>query len=325
VNVLLITKTDAPVPINTFWNSLGQHCRLEKKEFGPAEMEHFEASLAALDFSRYDRVLLYQNIRRIGRRYPVLRTVPNLVLLEHDACQQFMRKSPWCGRYDKVFRDISTLRVLVSNRTSEKIFREAGIDCVYVPKAYDDRNVRFLGRPRDIDFGYIGRVKHRVYEDRRKLLAAVQKPLNLQMLRTEFGDVTGYNDTLNRIRFFVSADIGMKEFMFKNFEAMAAGCVVLAQRQPDYEQAALGFEDMKNIVLYDGADELIARAEQLRNDPDLAERIAAAGRALVTERHTMTRRGAELAEALRPAVQPAPRLSTGEKLRYLWTKPFWRK
>ena len=61
---------------------------------------------------------------------------------------------------------------------------------------------------------------------------------------------------LNRIRFFVSADIGMGEYMIKNFEAMACGCVLLAYDQGELENEALGFIDMHNIVLYRRLDEL---------------------------------------------------------------------
>jgi hypothetical protein len=59
-----------------------------------------------------------------------------------------------------------------------------------------------------------------------------------------------YCATLNRIRFFVSADVGMGEYMIKNFEAMACGCVLLAFDQGAAENQALGFKGMVNVVFY---------------------------------------------------------------------------
>ncbi len=318
MRVLVITKAKTPVPLHALWEALGGLCDLERVAFGEAEMERHGEALARLDFSRYDRVLLDQNIRRIGRQYRALRAVPNLVFLEHDACQQFVPRSPWHRRYEIAFRDVGNLRVLVSNRTCELAFRAAGLDCGYLPKCHDQQRIQCLDGPRDIEFGYIGRMNHGVYTGRRTLLQAVREPLGLQMLRTEFGDAAGYNQLLNRIRFFVSADIGFNEYMFKNFEAMAAGCVLIAKRQPAIEQDALGFKDMEHLALYDDARELLEKAEMLRRDPALAERMARAGRALVESRHSMARRATELIELLRPPIRPAPPISLREKLRLLW-------
>jgi len=112
-------------------------------------------------------------------------------------------------------------------------------------------------------------------------------------LRTEPGEE--YNLMLNRIRFFFSADIGFNEYMFKNFEAMCAGCVVFAKRQPEYEQQALGFIDMENIVLYDSLDEIESKYRILKNNPSLAEKISQSARQLVLEHHTFRHRAASLA------------------------------
>lgn len=324
MKVLVIDKVDTQIPQTTMWEELKRWCEVRVVKFGKAEMEHYAQALARLPLDQFDRVLLDQNIKRIGRQYPALRSIPNLVFLEQDSYQEFVPRAGWCGRYAPVFRDVGRIRLLVSNRKSEACFQGAGIDCVYLPKAYDERTISDLGRERDIEFGYIGRVKHPVYTERRQLLESVQGPLGLQLLRTEIGDFAGYNLMLNRIRFFVSADIGMNEYMFKNFEAMAVGCVVLARRQPANEQEALGFEDMKHLALYDDERELLAKAEQLRRDPALASRIAAAGQALVRERHQMGRRAEELYQALQPPIKEARPLSFGEKVRHLWSRPFWR-
>src|SRR5436305_14796763 len=105
MKVLVVTKTKTPIPLHTLWKALGKLCQLEKVEFGDAERQNYVEALSKLDFSRYDRVLLDQNIRRIGRHYRALRAVPNLIFLEHDACQHFVPDSPWHGRYELVVRD----------------------------------------------------------------------------------------------------------------------------------------------------------------------------------------------------------------------------
>ncbi len=324
MKVLVIAKGKTGIPQTTLWEALGRLCRLELVEFGAWEMGHYAEALRRLDFSRCDRVVLDQNIRRIGRQYPALRAVPNLVFLEQDACQHFIPESRWHGRYEAVFRDVGRLRVVVSNRTCEAVFRRGGLDCVCLAKAVDEKAIQNLHQPRDIVFGYVGRVNHAVYTRRRALLEQVRAPLGLEMLRTESWDTAAYNRLLNRIRFFVSADVGMNEYMFKNFEAMAAGCVLLAQRQPALEQEGLGFVDMEHLALYENGRELVEKAERLRRDPALADRIAARGQALVLERHTMSRRAAELYDLIQPPIRAGRALSFAERVRHLWSRPFWR-
>ncbi len=317
MKVLLIFKADTPIPLEPMWAALGRHCELVRVAFTDDDLDDYAAALGRLDFRGCDRVLLDQNLRRIGAQYPALRAVPNLVFLDHDACQHFLPDSRWHRKYDVVLRDIGRLRVLVPNRTCELAFRAAGVDSAYLPKCYNPEHISCLGQTRDIEFGHIGRLKNRIYAQRRRLLATVGRSVELQYLRTEDGDYPGYNRLLNRIRFFISADIGYNEYMFKNFEAMAAGCVLVAKRQPAIEQEALGFVDMENVVLYDGADELLTKVQLLRKDLPRADAIAESGRRLVESRHTMSQRGEELFELLQPEIHAAPPPSRWEKFRRL--------
>ena len=114
--------------------------------------------------------------------------------------------------------------------------------------------------------GFIGRLEHPVYAERRVFLESLRDSHGLQILRTAPG--SKYVKTLNRIRFFVTADIGLGEHMAKNFEAMAAGCIVCAYRQGEDEENALGLVDMQNIVLYSSKQELLDKLAALTNSPD---------------------------------------------------------
>jgi glycosyltransferase involved in cell wall biosynthesis len=135
----------------------------------------------------------------------------------------------------------------------------------------------------------------------------------LVVTRTKSGEE--YCDTLNRIRFFVSADVGMGEFMIKNFEAMACGCVLLAYDQGEAESRALGLQDMHNIVFYQTIAQLQEKLAQLRADPELARRIASNGRELVVAQLSFARIGERIVEALKPALRARAPLSLLEKVR----------
>lgn len=94
-------------------------------------------------------------------------------------------------------------------------------------------------------------------------------------MRTEPG--VAYCEALNRIRFFVSADIGLGEYMAKNFEAMACGCLLFAYRQGAGEEQALGLEDGVNVLLFDDQQTFLERLQQARSDAPWAAQIAARG------------------------------------------------
>ena len=107
----------------------------------------------------------------------------------------------------------------------------------------------------------------------------------------------------------------MGEYMIKNFEAMACGCILLAYRQGEGEEEALGFSDMNNIVLYSSIAELREKLAQLRANPERAEQIAHAGQDLVTTRYTFEAIGKIIVEETSRPLALRPPLNLMEKLR----------
>lgn len=132
------------------------------------------------------------------------------------------------------------------------------------------------------------------------------------MTRTNSGQ--DYLNTLNRIRFFVSADIGMGEYMIKNFEAMACGCVLLAYDHGTEESQALGLLDMQNVVLYRNLEELQQKLQLLRTNTVLADQIAAAGQQLAEQQFSFANIGKKIVQALQPPLRPQPAPSMWSRL-----------
>lgn len=297
MKVLVVASSNSnPPSLENFWKQFSSfhevtyhYISLSKKPFAT----DFHQYVKQTDFSIYDRIIVQQNLRRIGRQYTALRLIPNLVFFESDTCQNYIPESKFYKKFDAIFRDIGDVRVVVTSLFVQKEFSKLSIDCKYLPKACDESTISNLETERDIEFGFIGKAENRVYKKRRQILDAIKTKFGLKLLRTEPGEE--YNLMLNRIRFFFSADIGFNEYMFKNFEAMCAGCVVFAKRQPEYEQQALGFIDMENIVLYDSLDEIESKYRILKNNPSLAEKISQSARQLVLEHHTFRHRAASLA------------------------------
>ncbi|MEP5230875.1 MAG: glycosyltransferase [Alloalcanivorax sp.] len=278
--------------------------------------EHgLEAYFNETDFSGYDRVIADTNLRRLGKRYQCLKRAPGLVVFDHDVCQNNVSSSEWYKRYPSVLRDLGEVRIIVSGSQLASQLQSEGIDACYLPKGYDNKVIADLGIPRTEAAAFVGRVKNKVYKKRKRFLLRQEKLGRVALLRADPGEP--YNRLLNQIRCFVSADIGFGEYMIKNFEAMAAGCLLVAWRQPEQEQAALGFVEGENVVLYDSEQELEKKLAWLASDSPAAERIARAGQALVTKQHRWVDRAAAFPELLSAEIQPAPPITWRDRLKIL--------
>jgi len=253
-----------------------------------------------VDLSRYDRVLFFLRFKKEMRQWRFIRSVPNLVILEHDAYQNYI-PCKYTGKFSAHYRRMPWARVISSGALVSQRLRGEGFDACFVPKGYDQALLSYQGRERDIELAFVGSTKSVAYSGRKALLDELGRVENLLVTKTNSGQE--YCDTLNRIRFFVSADVGMGEYMIKNFEAMACGCVLLAYDQGEEENAALGFRDMHNLVLYRSIDELREKLALLRADPQLAQRIADEGRHLAETEYGFDRVGAKIVDAMRPVLR----------------------
>jgi glycosyltransferase involved in cell wall biosynthesis len=258
-----------------------------------------------VDVDRYERIVLFDlRFKRLMRQPLFIRSIPNLVIIEFDAWMNY-HPSQYHGKFSTYYRRLPAARVLSSGFQVTKKLSAEGVDATFVPKGCYQDLLRNLGRERDIELAFIGTMKPDFYQGRRDILQAIKahEP-ELKMLVTEPGN--DYCETLNRIRFFISPDKGMGEYMIKNFEAMACGCVLCAYDQGEEENRALGFVDMENLVLFRNVDELREKLQCLRTDPARADRIAATGQALVEREYTYTRIAERIVEALRPPLRPNP-------------------
>jgi glycosyltransferase involved in cell wall biosynthesis len=246
----------------------------------------------------------------------VLSCLPGLVFLEHDAYQNYMPNSKYRGAYSRLYLQLPWARALVSGALVARRMQAEGMDAVFVSKGYDELMLRNLNQPRDIAAGFLGSLKSKEYAQRKALLEALAQRTGMLVTRTDSGDE--YLQMLNRIKVFVSADIGMGEFMIKNFEAMACGCVLLAWSQGE-EDVLLGFQDLHNVVFYRSEEEAVSKLQWLQQHPEQAALIAANGQAFAEQRYAFARVGRDLAEQIQ---KPMSAWRKPSRLTRLWVK--WR-
>lgn len=310
----LVVSTDGKLMVTRpLWEAAKPYFDFDHVE---VTREHgLEAYFNEADFSGYDRVIADTNLRRLGKRYQCLKRAPGLVIFDHDVCQNNVPTSEWYRRYPAVLRDLEKARIIVSGASLAQQLRDEGIDACFLPKGYDGTTISDLGLERTIESAFVGRVKNKVYKRRKRFLLRQEKLGKVQLLRAEPGEP--YNRLLNTIRVFVSADIGFNEYMIKNFEAMAAGCVLLAWRQPAQEQQELGFVENENVVLYDSEAELHEKLQWLHDNPEKAAAIARAGQDIVSGKHTWVSRAAAFPKLLEAEIKAAPAVSWKDRMRLL--------
>ncbi|MDO9353359.1 MAG: glycosyltransferase, partial [Solirubrobacteraceae bacterium] len=236
---------------------------------------------------------------------------------EHDAYQNYMPESKYLRVYSRLYSRLPSSRVLVSGALVARRMRAENIDAVFVSKGYDEQMLHNTHSVRDIPVAFLGSLKSTEYAQRRALLESLSLRTGMLVGRTKSG--TEYLEMLNRIKVFVSADIGMNEFMIKNFEAMACGCVLLAWSQGEEDQL-LGFRDMHNTVFYRSEDEAVEKLQLLQSDPLLTARIARNGQAFAESQYSFARVGralaAEIQREMRPWQAPSVLTRLWVKLRY---------
>jgi hypothetical protein len=297
------------------WDTLARELPLRLEVVDADDRARFRTLMQELAQHDYDRVVFDCNIRSIGRDYRLLQGIRNLVIFDNDLYHHFHDKSAYFGLFVSLLKTLPPHRVISTGLFTVENFRQRGLNISYLPKSYDPDYVHFLNTPRDIEFAFVGRIKHKIYTQRRTFLEELRRELDLKIIKTS--EDSCYNETLNRIRFFLSADLGLNEFMAKNFEAMAAGCILCAVPTSTEEAAILGFEDMKNIVFYSSLNELKTKLDHLRSNPALENRIADAGRKLVEARHSDYHRAAEIRAILSEPMAPAPPLLFKDHLNLL--------
>lgn len=294
---LFLVQQHQRVILDSFYESICEHlgdCELRRLTSG--EQGDLKAYFKSIDVERYDRIILFLRVKKELKQLRFIRTLPNLVILEHDASQNYI-EGKYKGKFSGYYRKVPWARIICSGYTVSKKLKVEGFDAVFVPKGYDQSMLCDKNVPRDVNLGFVGSIKSGVYYKRREFLQKLEGEKGLVIAQTSSG--REYVDTLNRIRIFVNSDEGLGEYMIKTFEAMACGCLMFAWSQGDEENAALGLRDMENIVLYSSYEEFCEKLSFLNNNQDLVTKIASAGKRLAAISFSWEEQGRLVAEAVK--------------------------
>jgi glycosyltransferase involved in cell wall biosynthesis len=279
--LLVISHLDRSPIIDSLFTGLSATFSTTVEKIPHRLIDDFDLIIEEFNISNYDLVLLdipHKYLRRQLRT--LLRHQQKIVIYEEDLCQNYMPDSPWYREFTEFYKNFDNIKIISTGSSVVKYLNQDGVFANFLPKGFDSTIISQRSSPRDIDLGFIGSFSSDAYVDRYNTLRYIDRYSNLRCLRTSPGKE--YNDTLNRISTFFSADIGIGEYMAKNFEAMAAGCLLIAYRQGNGEEEALGFEDGKNILLYDNRQQALEKICWVKDNPEQAKKIADAGTEHIT-------------------------------------------
>ena len=298
MKVLFLVQKEQRAILDRLYESIAENCDCDLRWLSSTEQADLKIYFQKhINVKLYDRILIFLRSKKMFKQTEFLKTIPNLVILEHDACRNYF-PNKYREKFSKYYRKLPNARIIVSGATLAERLRSEGFDAIFVPKGYDQTILKNLHITRDIELGFLGSIENRVYKKRKKFLKTLSKTEPLIITRTSSGEE--YLNMMNRIRFFASADIGFGEYMIKNFEAMACGCVLFAYDPGNFENQSLGFKDMEHLVLYRTMTEFREKLAFLRQHPETADTIANAGQAFVEEKFTFHKLGKNISQSLFP-------------------------
>ena len=314
IKVLVITSFGRVPDLGYLYGKLAKLVKIDKHILDKTAQRNLRKSLQDIEWDTYDRVFVDLHFKNIYKQTGYLCKINSLLVYEEDACQNFIPHSKWYGKFSKFYRHLPNARIVVTGASVAQRLSKEGYNVTFLPKGYSDLDLFDENMERDIELGFIGRTASNAYSERKALLENLSARESLQILRTEPG--IPYRNMLNRIRFFISADVGLNEYMAKNFEAMACGCVLLAWRQHT-EESAIGLEDKKHLLLYSSLDELCELLATLRANSQFAKDLAENGKNFVKSHLSYSLLAEHIANELQAPWPVTPAASRWEKLHSL--------
>ena len=201
MKVMLLVMAEQRVILDRLYQVVQENCndctlyRLTKQQ-----QKKLGRFLVSANYQDFDRVVIFSRVKRLAPQLSVLKCIPGLIFLEHDAYQNYMRESKYYGVYSRLYRRLPSCRALVSGALVARRMQAENIDAVFVSKGYDEQMLHNTGSVRDIPIGFLGSLKSTEYARRRALLEALAQRTGMLVTRTQSG--REYLETLNRIKNF---------------------------------------------------------------------------------------------------------------------------
>ena len=186
MKVILFVMDDQRVNLDHLYEVVRDSCAsCEVVRLCKHEQQHLAQVFRRVDIGSYQRVVIFSRLKRLRGQLALLRAIPGLVFLEHDACQNYMPSSKYYRQYSRFYRQLPWARVLASSLGVQRRLAAEGVDSRFVSKGYDEQFFVNQQQPRDIECAFLGSLKGHTYAERRSMLSAIAAVVPLRIGRTE--------------------------------------------------------------------------------------------------------------------------------------------
>ena len=172
MKVLFLVQKEQRAILDRLYDGIAEHCDCDLRWLSSDEQANLRRYFREqVDVTRYDRILFFLRFKKEMRQAAFIASVPNLVILEHDAYQNYI-PCKYTGKFSAHYRRLPWARVISSGAVVARRLCEEGFDAVFVPKGYDQDLLHDLGRERDIELAFVGSTGSVAYSGRKALLEA---------------------------------------------------------------------------------------------------------------------------------------------------------
>ncbi|MCG8312416.1 MAG: glycosyltransferase [Pseudomonadales bacterium] len=266
------------------------------------EAKHITKAVGGVELKTFDRVLIHLPVRLLLKQTPYLRCVPSLVLLQRDLPSIATTDLPLFDKFLKALGVMPWARVLLPFSQISHRLSQAGIDNYQVPLGIDAREYTDLDQSRSHSAVVLADLENPASKPRKQLLLNIKTQNKLQIFEPELGATL--REQLNTLQVTVTCEQGCHLYRALNYQAMASGCLLLTWDRGSEENHVVGFEDMKNVMLFQDERSAQAKLNFLKRHPDQLEAIRQQGKALVAARHTLVAMAEAVAENLSQPLIP---------------------
>ena len=132
MKILFLVQKDQRIILDRFYEAIGEHCELDIRWLDAKQQANLRKYFKQhVDSSRYERIMLFLRFKKEIRQVSFLRTIPNLVFLEHDAYQNY-NDSKYRGKFSAHYRKMPWVRVLSSGASVTRRLQVEGFDVQFV-------------------------------------------------------------------------------------------------------------------------------------------------------------------------------------------------
>lgn len=151
MKVLFLVQKEQRAILDRLYDGVAANCECDLRWLTSEDQRNLRRYFKReVQVERYDRIVFFLRFKQEIRQVAFIRTVPNLVILEHDAYQNYI-PCKYTGKFSAHYRKLPWARVISSGYMVSERLRQEGFDAVFVPKGYDERLLTDQGRERDIE------------------------------------------------------------------------------------------------------------------------------------------------------------------------------